>query len=71
MSRGRNTFVADYESAGERLVAVCESCQRTALLSYSKINRFAEAARSAAEIFAFDLLELHRTDARVLLDEVP
>jgi hypothetical protein len=50
MSRGRNTFVADFESAGERLVAVCKSCQRTAVLSYRQINKQAKHMLTLPEL---------------------
>jgi hypothetical protein len=35
----RKTFMADYERAGEQLVAICKGCQRTAILRYGEINR--------------------------------
>ena len=32
-------YVSDYEHAGEKLIAVCKSCDRTAILSYREIGR--------------------------------
>ena len=50
MSRERNTFVVDYERAGEKLVAVCRACQRTAILSYRELNRRAKHMCTLAEL---------------------
>jgi hypothetical protein len=49
----RKTFVADYERAGERLVAVCSGCQRTAVLSYRELNRRAKHMLTLAELARF------------------
>ncbi len=32
-------YVIDYEQAGEKLIAVCKTCNRTAILSYREIGR--------------------------------
>jgi hypothetical protein len=42
MGTQRKTFVIDYERGGERLVAICTGCQRTAVLMYSELNRRAK-----------------------------
>ena len=39
MGRQLIRYVSDYEDAGEKLVAVCMSCHRTAILSYQEIGR--------------------------------
>jgi hypothetical protein len=39
MGRQRNTFVVDHERAGDKLVAICTSCQRTSVLSYRELTR--------------------------------
>jgi len=39
MGRQLLRYVIDYEEAGEKLVAVCKSCDRTAILSYRDISR--------------------------------
>ena len=46
----RKTFIADYERAGERLVAICTGCQRTAVLSYLDLNRRAKHMLTLAEL---------------------
>jgi hypothetical protein len=50
VSRGRNTFVIDYERAGEKLVAICKGCQRTAVLSYLELKRRAKHMYTLAEL---------------------
>lgn len=42
MGTQRKTFVVDYERAGEKLVAICQGCQRTAVLMYGELNRRAK-----------------------------
>lgn len=32
-------YVADYEREGEQLVAICQACQRTAILSYRDLGQ--------------------------------
>ena len=39
MGRQLMRYVSDYEHAGEKLIAVCRSCDRTAILSYREIGR--------------------------------
>jgi hypothetical protein len=39
VGRERNTFVVDFERAGDRLIAICSACQRTAVLSYRELAR--------------------------------
>lgn len=50
MGRQRNTFVVDYERAGERLVAVCTACQRTSVLSYRELTRRAKHMLTLEEL---------------------
>jgi hypothetical protein len=53
MGTQRKTFVVDYERAGEKLVAICMGCQRTAVLSYTEINRRGQHMRTLAELERF------------------
>ncbi len=39
MGRQLVRYVSDYERAGEKLIAVCKTCNRTAILSYREIGR--------------------------------
>ena len=39
MGRQLMRYVSDYEQAGEKLVAVCKSCERTTILSYRDLDR--------------------------------
>jgi hypothetical protein len=50
VNRERRNFVIDYERAGERLVAVCSACQRTAVLSYRDIARRAKHMLTLEEL---------------------
>ena len=46
-------YISDYEREGERLVAICSACQRTALLSYAELNRRAMHMRTLEELKRF------------------
>ena len=43
-------YVADYQRAGEQLVAICTGCQRTSILSYLEIGRRGQHMRTLEEL---------------------
>lgn len=53
MATQRKTYVVDYQRSGETLVAVCNGCQRTAVLSYSELNKRAKHMCTLAELTRF------------------
>ena len=50
MGRQLVRYVSDYEYAGEKLVAVCKSCERTAILNYRDLERRGKHMQTLEEL---------------------